>query len=153
MVMEQQLRPLYHSGILFERWERTEQDLEMTAHLLSCHNILCGLYSSALQQTPHLDQAVNILNEIETPVHAIEAPIGIDVDTGLANGVPLYASSTLSLGAPYIGLHTGSDFVGRHYLCDISISHKIYNAANLGIAGLFNEQPVLQIYPVKEDVE
>jgi hypothetical protein len=57
----------------------------------------------------------------------------------------------LSLGAPLKGLNPGKNYVGRHYLCDISFSHAIYQKHGGDLSGFFSDQPVIQIYPLTTD--
>jgi NAD(P)H-hydrate repair Nnr-like enzyme with NAD(P)H-hydrate epimerase domain len=114
----------------------------------SCHNVICGWYNRESQPTASVSRLVDMLNEASTPVHTIEAPLGMDPTTGAMGSVPLYASSTLSLGAPFSGLHAANDLVGRHYLCDISCPRELYEKYGLDITKAFAEQPVVQISPL-----
>lgn len=119
----------------------------------SCHNIICGLYDKQpTSYGPSVAALVELMNESRTPVHAVELPLMINPDNGESTGTPLFASSTLSLGAPLAGLHAGSDYAGRHYLCDISVPPFLYakHAQTNDVSPLFAEQPVVQIFPLKE---
>jgi len=111
------------------------------------HNVICGLYGSENDYSEYVD----IMNDGSIPVHAIQSPLGVDVDSGASKGNPLFASSTLSLGLPFAGLHKGNDYVGRHYVCDISIPYALLEAQPAispidSIPLIFSEQPVQQIY-------
>ena len=124
----------------------------MNSLLESCHNIICGFSDPLSSSLQAVDPALlELLNEASTPLHTIEAPFGINPDTGAPGPAPLFCSSTLSLGAPLAGLFTGSDYVGRHYLCDISLTPEMYQSCGANLAGLFAEQPVLQIFPLKPE--
>ena len=124
----------------------------MNSLLESCHNIICG-FSDPLSTSPAAVDGylIDMLNEASTPLHAIEAPYGIDPDSGEPQQHPLFCSSTLSLGAPLCGLFYGSEYTGRHYLCDISLTPEMYRGCGANLAGLFAEQPVLQIFPLKPE--
>lgn len=118
-----------------------------------CHNIICGIFNPDKQLSPEMQRLIPILNESATPVHCIGAPLGVDVETGTPGEVPLYASSTLSLGAPFQGLYAGDEFVGRHYLCDISCPPELYTALGEDLSQLFSDQPVVQILVPKVEEE
>lgn len=122
-----------------------------TEFLKSAHNIIFGVYTPDLPSDEFLSGICELLNEEATPVHCIEAPPGLDVNNGRAEISALYASSTLSLGAPLRGLALGKEHVGRHYLCDISFSRDMYARNGGDIANLFSDQPVIQIYPLTSD--
>lgn len=120
--------------------------------LESCHNIICGFSDPLNPDAPSADSTlIEMLNEASTPLHCIECPYGIDPDDGRPSPQALFCSSTLSLGAPLKGLYNGSEYAGRHYLCDISITPAMYESCGVNLAGLFAEQPVLQIYPLKPE--
>ena len=116
--------------------------------LESCHNIICGWYDRESQPSESVAKFIDIVNEAATPIHSIEAPLGIDPTSGGKGPVPLYASSTLSLGAPLSGLHAANDLVGRHYLCDISCPRELYEKYGSDLTQVFAEQPVVQISPI-----
>lgn len=141
-----QLAPLKKMGIECARLSELSAE-ELSQIFTSCHNVICGFYALQAQFGPQADGVVSILNELRTPVHCLEAPLGMDVDSGRSLGAPLFASSTLSLGAPLIGLYYGNDYVGRHYLCDISIPPALYAKYTADLSPLFAEQPVVQIFP------
>lgn len=122
-----------------------------TEFLKNSHNIIFGVYSPDAPADEFITAVSELLNEEATPVHCIEAPPGLNVEDGTAVAGALYASSTLSLGAPLRGLNQGKDFVGRHYVCDVSFSRALYTKYGADLTGLFAEQPVVQIFPTKTD--
>lgn len=122
-----------------------------TEFLKSSHNIIFGLHSPGAPVDEFVTAVSELLNEERTPVHCIEAPPGLNVDDGTALPGALYASSTLSLGAPLQGLSKGKDFVGRHYVCDISFSRALYTKHGSDLTGLFSDQPVIQIFPTASE--
>lgn len=123
---------------------------ELKNFLPNCHNIICGLYSlndASLHSSRK--ELIDTLNDASTPIHAIECPLGLDVDTGKAVKPSLIASSTLCLGAPFKGFLEGRDFLGRLYVCDISIPGGLYEeVGSHDLSGLFHSQPVVQIHPL-----
>lgn len=148
--LELALKPLHMNGVPCRELAGLAKDsaCELFA---SCHNVICGLFERSPESPGSFDQLIETLNELQTPVHTIEAPLGVNADSGAALSCPLYASSTLSLGAPLQGLHSGHTFVGRHYLCDISIPPLLYRKYTENLGPLFAEQPVLQIFPSEEE--
>ncbi len=113
-----------------------------------CDNVLMGVFDNSANDDISLRTLSNILNELSTPIHSILSPYGISPDTGEKVSVPIYSSSTLSLGIPLLGLFNGNDFVGRHYVCEISIPKEIsLSVANIPET-LFSEQPVCQIFKI-----
>ena len=149
--LTQQLQPLKLMEVEIVEAEPSQLKAAQLSQLFStCHNVVCGLYDPELATDPLNGEMIEALNELSTPIHCIDAPLGIDVNSGAPGPAPLYASSTLSMGAPLCGLFAGRDFVGRHYLCDISFSSKIYMSQGFDLAPLFSEQPVLQIFPNEE---
>lgn len=124
---------------------------KMLAH---CHMALYGLFSrERYAQAPASFATLHeVLNEAATPVHCVECPGGLNPDTGSAQTDVLYASSTLSLGLPLLGLHAGREFAGRHYVCDTSCPRSLV-AEVIGAEAaevyprIFGEQPVVQMSP------
>jgi hypothetical protein len=126
--------------------------------LTHCHMTLYGLFSrewhaSAGAEAPSLFATLHeVLNEAATPVHCVECPGGLNPDTGTAQTDVLYASSTLSLGLPLLGLHAGREYTGRHYVCDTSCPRALISAvfgaeAAEAYPRVFGEQPVVQVSP------
>lgn len=145
--LEAQLRPLRAMGVPIEDLEPLYEGGFLDKILADCHNVLWGASDPAANALPNFAGIIGVLNEGRTPVHAVELPAGIDPDTGASLGTALFASSTLSLGAPLLGLDAGRDRVGRHYVCDSSISKELFDGAGVPWAPIFAEQPVVQIFP------
>ncbi len=144
---KRQLTPLSHMGVPIEWCRESHTGSAAHAIISASHNVIFGLFGLSLAD-PVIAGCVTMLNEQQTPVHAIEAPLGVDLENGAHGPAALFASSTLSLGAPYAGLNPGRDCVGRHYLCDISITREIYAKHGEDLSALFAQQPVTQILPV-----
>lgn len=145
----QELGILHAMGVSYQTISSRAVTAELTAFeqkVADSHNVICGMFD-ANGQTVADSAIINCLNELRTPVHCIDAPGGVDPDSGKPGDTPLFASSTLSLGTVYRGLHAGETYVGRHYLCDISISRELYGGFGIDAASLFSEQPVIQIFP------
>ena len=118
---------------------------EKVEYLSQCHNVIYGISDTPTEITLALNSA---LNELRTPIHCVMLPTGIDPDTGKTSSGALFASSTLSLGAPLVGLFYGHENAGRHYICDISLTTNLYRQNGCpDLTPLFSEQPVMQILP------
>ena len=149
-VLKQQVATLTQMRVQMHVPE-TLGDLER--HMAGSHNLLFALYGGSIASTFAADDCIRLLNEARTPIHCLEAPYGINPDTGSVEDEPLFASSTLSLGAPFKGLYHASDYVGRHYVCDISLTQELYTNMVDDLSPLFYDQPVVQIFPEKTEEE
>ncbi len=150
--LEQLLRPLEALGLTISSWSDLSRNGATESFLSSCHNLVCGISAADTINEYQTISLTTALNEHSIPVHCIEAPLGLNLDTGQAHEHTLYASSTLSLGIPYQGLAAGHDWVGRHYLADISLPQAlIEEQKGAPFPILFSEQPVIQIFPTTQE--
>lgn len=123
--------------------------VNLTKQLDGFHNLIVGC--SDLEAAPGATlsketiEAIEAINEHRVPAHAIELSLGINPNDGLRNQVGLYAASTLALGMPLNVLTAAKDYVGRLYICDISIPWEYYLQSGITDQPLFSEQPVLQL--------
>ena len=87
---------------------------------------LCGTGVSAQLRPPHIEW-VNAMNASGLPILAIDAPSGLNVDTGIPRPVAVKASVTATFIAAKQGLFTGSagEYVGRHHLDHLSLPESI----------------------------
>lgn len=116
----------------------------------SSDNVLMGTFDNNAYKDDNLNFLADMLNELSTPIHSIICPHGICQDTGKKLSTPIYSSSTLSLGIPLSGLNEANDFLGRHYICEISVpKEEAKLLANIPET-LFAEQPVCQIFKKKD---
>jgi len=122
---------------------------ELETRIISYHNVLLGMYDG-IEISPPLLPIIELLNDVSTPIHCVDGPPGIHPDTGATSKDKIFASSTLSLGAPFCGFKKAKEFVGRHYVCDLSIPKKLYKEVGHELNELFNSQPVVQIFPLEE---
>lgn len=110
----------------------------------SSHTVLSGCIDTNLPKQL-LKDVTDLLNELSTPIHSVLTPLGVHGDTGVALD-PVYSATTLSLGVPLIGLEHAREAIGRHYLCDISLSRKVFDDRQEDLTDLFSEQPITQIF-------
>ncbi|MCB0328569.1 MAG: hypothetical protein KDD70_02865 [Bdellovibrionales bacterium] len=157
-VIANALKTVQSYGVNVEHWTSSEQNPLVQGVLGQCHNVLFGTtsiktpdFKTTNFKTPEppselMNGAVSLLNEMSTPVHCIVAPQGFDLASGEKNGEYLYASSTLSLGAPLEPLLQREDLLGRHYLADLSIPLSTYQKLLPDCPPPFSEQPVVALH-------
>lgn len=70
-----------------------------------------------------LAQLIDRVNQVRTPVLAVDIPSGLSADTGVPLGLAVEADVTVTYGFAKLGqiLPPGRDYVGRLWLVDISI--------------------------------
>lgn len=146
---EQQLKILDKMSVPIDAWDSEARAADFSGLLAGSHAAMLGIFDPSRNPTSLEQSVITALNESSVPVHTIDCPAGVDPATGASDENPIFASSTLSLGAPLLGLNPGSEFVGRHYLCDISFDQSIYKRGGMNLCSLFSEQPVIQIFPVR----
>ncbi len=142
------LKPIEKNGVPIFDWSPTPDESALTTLLQSSHNAIVGAFDLFTMPSPEVCSALStVLNEEATPLHSIQFPLGVNPSTGEAGNNPLYSSSTLSLGLPLKGAIKGNEFLGRHYLTDISIPRAGIPEIIAEQPVLFNEQPVVLISP------
>lgn len=150
-LLRQQLIPLIRSGLDVYFLSPTLPPHPLHELLPLAHNVIVGFGASDPIQpidTSKMGFLIEALNDAMAPIHCIDYPPGLDPVTGKANSNTVFASSTLSLGLPLSGLIQAADYVGRHYLCDISLPPLLLAEQGLEIPFIFSDQPVKQIFPV-----
>ena len=133
----------------FHHYDSGKALARLISTLDSYHNLILGCVAIETSDYIALNQAtldlVLAINDHRVPVHVIELSLGINPSDGSRSEVGLYAASTLSLGAPLNALYAARDYIGRHYLCDISLPWSLYQQHQITSAPLFSEQPVIQL--------
>jgi NAD(P)H-hydrate repair Nnr-like enzyme with NAD(P)H-hydrate epimerase domain len=146
-LLQQLLHPLEELHTPPFTWSEIQKLGQTDEFLASCHNVICGLAPTKNNLADIHHKLITELNDHSVPVHCIKAPLGLDITGTTLSQDSLYASSTLSLGIPYLALEKASDFIGRHYLADISLpSIEIEKITGISMPLVFAEQPVIQIY-------
>jgi NAD(P)H-hydrate repair Nnr-like enzyme with NAD(P)H-hydrate epimerase domain len=130
-------------------WDSIDQNTDFNHLIADQHAVLVGLFQMEdVIPSDFQNKLTELLNESNVPCHTIFAPLGFDWKTGTKNGTRLIASSTLSVGIPLSILTDLKDFIGRHYLCDVSIPNKLSNELGIQLPLLFSEQPVIQVFAI-----
>jgi NAD(P)H-hydrate epimerase len=103
-----------------------EDQLSSVVHRLSRSGLIVdALLGTGLNSPVRglLAQLIARINQVRSPVLAVDIPSGLNADTGEPLGVAVEAEVTVTYGYPKIGqiVPPGRDFVGRLWQVDISI--------------------------------
>lgn len=134
-------------GVPLVAWNEPKQNDEIAALIESTHAVLIGCFDHRVDSIQDESDLCSICNELSTPCHAVMLPPGIHPIDGGASGSALFASSTLSLGTPLDATAKCSDYLGRHYIGDISLPASRIADHGGNSTLWFARQPVIQIYP------
>src|SRR5690606_10150725 len=106
-----------------------------------CDVLVDALFGIGLSRAPDPDAAalVGAINAAGVPVLALDAPSGVDTDTGAVPGAAVRADATLQFIAAHAGLATGAalDHVGALALAGLEVPAELFTgvepvAARLG---------------------
>lgn len=86
--------------------------------------VVDGLFGLGLNRDLDRDwvQIIDRLNQSNVPILSVDVPSGLDADTGLPRGAAIHATTTLTVGAPKVGLlrPEALPFVGR-----LEVAHRV----------------------------
>lgn len=89
---------------------------------------------------------IRLSNGHPAPVLALDAPSGLDTNSGETYTPCVQATATLTLALPKAGLLAGpSEVVGDLYLADISVPPELYDALGFDLPPLFAAGPLLHV--------
>lgn len=76
---------------------------------------------------PKTEKLIQIINEVQKPVVAIDLPSGVEADTGMVQTLAVRAVSTVSFGLPKLGLffYPGAEYVGKLMVDGIGIPKQL----------------------------
>lgn len=76
---------------------------------------------------------IEYINRLKKPIVSVDAPSGLDCDSGWPKGISIEADLTITFGLPKVGqlIYPGLDFVGRLKVIDIGIPNEALINANL----------------------
>jgi len=80
------------------------------------------------------------------PVLALDTPSGLDLTTGAVGTPAVWATATLTLALPKVGL-LDAPSAGELYLADISVPPLVYQRMGIAIPELFRQSSLLRIGP------
>lgn len=85
-------------------------------------------------------------NDQAAPVLALDTPSGLDLTTGTAGTPAVWATATLTLALPKVGL-LDAPIVGELYLADISVPALVYQRMGISVPELFRQSSLVRIDP------
>jgi NAD(P)H-hydrate epimerase len=85
-------------------------------------------------------------NDQAAPILALDTPSGLDLTTGAAGSPAVWATATLTLALPKVGLLDAPN-VGELYLADISVPSLVYQRMGIAVPALFRQSSLLRIDP------
>lgn len=97
-----------------------------------------------------LASILSVLNEAEAFKLAIDAPSGVEMDTGSLMGEAFIADLTVTFGLPKRGhfLYPGNYYCGQLSVVDIGIPRKILDASEISLA-LVEDEDARSVLPVR----
>ena len=113
--------------------------------------IIDALLGTGLKGPPQglIAQTIELINDVEKAVLAVDVPSGLDASNGAVPGVCIQADATVTLAAPKVGLFTypGAEHVGQVYVANIGIPPQILESAGSG--ALLKASSVKELLPVR----
>jgi ADP-dependent NAD(P)H-hydrate dehydratase / NAD(P)H-hydrate epimerase len=105
---------------------QTDKQVGVAAALLESTGLIVdALFGTGLARAIEGPAAalIEIVNEMETPVVAVDMPSGVGSDDGKPTGPAIVADLTCTFGLPKVGqfIHPGLDFCGEVSVIDISL--------------------------------
>jgi NAD(P)H-hydrate epimerase len=85
-------------------------------------------------------------NDQAAPILALDTPSGLDLTTGAVGTPAVWATATLTLALPKVGLLNAPN-VGELYLADISVPSLVYQRMGIAVPALFRPSSLLRIDP------
>jgi NAD(P)H-hydrate epimerase len=97
-------------------------------------------------------EVIEFINSLRVPIAAVDIPSGLDADSGLMEGVCVKAETTITMGAPKVGLllYPGAKNVGTLRAVDLGVPDRLLNDDKFKI-NLVSEPTVREFLPVRED--
>ncbi len=117
--------------------------------------IIDGMIGYGIKGDPKTNVAdlIEKINKSSSPVLSLDAPSGLDLDTGKAGKPTIKAKATMTLALPKLGLFKlqAARHIGDLYLADISVPPEAYKSLKIEISSLqkvFREGTVVKINKV-----
>ena len=101
--------------------------------------IIDALIGYSLHNAPHgkVHDLIQFIHTLKAPILSLDIPSGVDSTTGIAAGIHVNATATMTLALPKIGLKNLS--AGKLILADIGIPIKTYIQAGICYESPFNK--------------
>jgi len=124
------------AGIPFELV--TEDNLDMVeAYIEDSDAIVDAILGTGIHRNVEgkYREVIEMINNSEKPVFAIDIPSGINGNTGRVMGTAVFADFTITYGLPKIGniLYPGFDHCGKLFVTHISFPPQNYNSPDIKV--------------------
>jgi NAD(P)H-hydrate epimerase len=111
--------------------------------------LIDALIGYGLNGNPRGDSAnlIRWANAAGRPILSLDAPSGLDTNSGRPGKPCIRASTTLTLALPksgFLALEAGP-FLGELYLADIAVPPELYRVLNLEVGFLFAENSIIKV--------
>jgi NAD(P)H-hydrate epimerase len=99
------------------------------------------------EPNPEVTSWIKKINAAGKPVLALDAPSGLDTDSGTASRPTVRSDATMTLALPKVGLMNESvrPYVGSLYLADISVPPELYRKMGLDVQKIFEKDAIIKI--------
>ncbi len=124
------------AGIPFELV--TEENLdEIEAYIEDSDAIIDAILGTGIHRNVEgkYKEVIDMINDSDKPVFAIDIPSGINGNTGEVMGTAVFADFTITYGLPKLGniLYPGFDHCGKLYVTHISFPPQNYNTPDIKV--------------------
>ena len=107
------------------------------SQIASADLIVDSIFGTGLRGGVHgfIAEVIEYINETGKPVVAVDLPSGLSADTGIAEGVCIQATYTVTIGLPKRGnlVHPGATFTGTLEVADIGFPKSVIGPQSIQI--------------------
>lgn len=130
-------------------WSAPASDGELIAALDGVALVIDALFGFGFRGPTHepYARAIEILNDADVAVLAVDVPSGVEADTGGVPGDAVFADVTLTFSAPKVGLllYPGAAHSGEVRIADIGVPRSLLDEA--GGAEVWDAEDYLDVFP------
>src|SRR6516165_9320282 len=139
-----QLEILHRMGVPV--WTPGQSPPDALAHADAILDALIGYSRQGPPREP-IASLIRAANRADAPVIALDAPSGLDGDSGQAFDPTIRAASTLTLALPKAGLlrPAARQWVGDLYLADISVPAQVYQRLGIETGPVFAASDIVPV--------
>tara|TARA_B100000315_G_C14583511_1_gene591737 strand:- start:779 stop:1513 length:735 start_codon:yes stop_codon:yes gene_type:complete len=138
--------PLHHFNIVKQTGMNIINDIEsLKKEIEDCDMIIDGLIGYNLRGNPEGDmgKAIQIANDSQKDILAIDVPSGVDADEGIHFEPAIHCKWTLCLSLPKQGWETGS--YGETYVADMGVVPEVYKELNIEVGKIFKDDIIVRV--------
>jgi len=90
---------------------------------------------------------INLANQTQTKILAVDLPSGLNADTGIAGNPTIKANSTITLALPKVGLikPEAHPWIGDLYVADIGVPRIAYEKLGIDVGDWFRDKEIVKI--------